>query len=800
MTATTDPRQFTGKSQLRTEDARLLSGHAQFLDDITVPRMTEAAVLRSPLAHARIVSIDVSEAKALPGVHDVITGADLAAVAGEQPVIWRPIPDQRIPTMYALAVDTVRWVGQGVAAVVADTRYIAEDALELIDIDYEPLPVVADLDDALAPDAPRIYEDWPDNVTGSLTITQGDAGPAFTAADVVVSGSFRHHPSYGCPIETRGCIADFDPYADRLSMWTTTQSPNLARELLAQVLGLDVSKVRVRTPDLGGGFGMKFDFYPEDVIAALLSKRIGRPVKLLEDRRESFFASSRSRDMRHDFEMALTSDGTITGLRGTAYGVMGGAFGTVGSGPPWASILTSMGPYRIPNLELTIKPVLTNRSPYGSYRGWGVPKGNLVHERLIELAARELGVDRMDIRRKNFPAPEEFPFFSGAAFSYDSGRYADCLDLCLQAVADAAWEDRKAAAAAEGRSLGIGYGFHVEPGAYGPSRILNLVGLDHSGFDEVCVRMDSSGKVTVFSGQINMGQGTHTVYAQLAADGLGVPMEDITVVTGDTDSCPYTGYGTGGSRALPLGGAAIINATGRLRAKLIRIAASMLEANPEDIEIDSGRFFVAGTASQGVTTAEIGRAAYRNLNGLLPEEETPTLEEVDVFDPPNMTTSYGCTALLVEVDRETGQVDLLDCIQAHDAGVIVNPMLADGQLAGGLAQAFGGGLYEEFVYDEDAQMRTASFMDFLLPTASEIPPFTFVHQETPAPDIPGGMKGLGEAGTIAGVSLVGSAIDDALRDLGVAVDEFPVTPPRLLALIEAAQEGASSGADKEGTR
>lgn len=800
MTATTNPRQFTGKSQLRTEDARLLSGHAQFLDDITVPRMTEAAVLRSPLAHARIVSIDVSEAKALPGVHDVITGADLAAVAGEQPVIWRPIPDQRIPTMYALAVDTVRWVGQGVAAVVADTRYIAEDALELIDIDYEPLPVVADLDDALAPDAPRIYEDWPDNVTGSLTITQGDAGPAFAAADVVVSGSFRHHPSYGCPIETRGCIADFDPYADRLSMWTTTQSPNLARELLAQVLGLDVSKVRVRTPDLGGGFGMKFDFYPEDVIAALLSKRIGRPVKLLEDRRESFFASSRSRDMRHDFEMALTSDGTITGLRGTAYGVMGGAFGTVGSGPPWASILTSMGPYRIPNLELTIKPVLTNRSPYGSYRGWGVPKGNLVHERLIELAARELGVDRMDIRRKNFPAPEEFPFFSGAAFSYDSGRYADCLDLCLQAVADAGWEDRKAAAAAEGRSLGIGYGFHVEPGAYGPSRILNLVGLDHSGFDEVCVRMDSSGKVTVFSGQINMGQGTHTVYAQLAADGLGVPMEDITVVTGDTDSCPYTGYGTGGSRALPLGGAAIINATGRLRAKLIRIAASMLEANPEDIEIDSGRFFVAGTASQGVTTAEIGRAAYRNLNGLLPEEETPTLEEVDVFDPPNMTTSYGCTALLVEVDRETGQVDLLDCIQAHDAGVIVNPMLADGQLAGGLAQAFGGGLYEEFVYDEDAQMRTASFMDFLLPTASEIPPFTFVHQETPAPDIPGGMKGLGEAGTIAGVSLVGSAIDDALRDLGVAVDEFPVTPPRLLALIEAAQEGASSGADKEGTR
>lgn len=806
MTTTAEPTstavppkgKYTGTSHLRTEDARLLSGHAQFIDDIAVQGMAEGAILRSPLAHARIVSIDVSEAKALPGVYDVITGAELAGVAGPMPVIWRPIPDQRIAPAPALAHDTVRWVGQGVAAVVAENRYIAEDALELIDVDYEPLPAIADLDDALAEGAPRIFEDWPDNLSGSLTLTNGNATAAFEEADVVVSGSFRHHPSYACPIETRGCIADFDVYSGKLSLWLNTQAPNLAREMFAEVLGIDVSKVRVRAPELGGGFGLKFDFYPDEIVAAVLSKRTGRPVKLIEDRRESFFASSRSRDMRHDFEMALRSDGTILGLRGTAYGLLGGAFGTVGSGPQWASVLNTSGPYKIPNLDLTIKPVVTNRSPYGSYRGWGVPKGNIVHERLIEFAARALNMDRMEIRRKNFPTPEEFPFFTGSAFTYDSGRYSDCMDLCLQAVKDAGWEERKAQAKAEGRSLGIGYGFHVEVGAYGPSRILNMVGLDHSGFDEVTVRMDSAGKVTVFSGQIPMGQGTHTVYAQMTADGLGIPIEDVTIVTGDTDSCPYTGYGTGASRGLTLGGAAIINATGRLKEKLVRIAASMLEANPDDIEVEEGRLSVKGTSAKGVTTAEIGRAAYRNLHGVLPEGETPTLEEVDVFDPTNMTTSNGCTALLLEVDRETGQVQLLDCIQAHDAGVIVNPMLADGQIAGGLAQAFGGGLYEEFVYDEEAQLRTASFMDFLLPTASEIPPFTFLHQETPAPHIPGGMKGLGEGGTIAGVSVVASAIDDALSDLGVAVQEFPMSPPRLLELIQEASAthgtGASEGA------
>jgi carbon-monoxide dehydrogenase large subunit len=783
---------YTGKRIRRTEDPRLLAGRGQYLDDVTVPRMLEAAVLRSPYAHARIVSIDASRAKDLPGVFDVITGAELASVAGPQPVIWHPIPDQRIANTHALAIDRVRWVGQAVAAVAAASRYIAEDALELIDVEYEPLPVVADLEAALAPDAPRLYDDWPDNVSGSLTYTAGDAAKAFAEADVVVSASFRHHRAFACPLEPRGCIATWDVFSGTLDMWLSTQAPNLARDLLGEVFGLPVHKIRVRTPNLGGGFGNKFDFYGEEVIAAALSRRTGRPIKLLEDRKDSFVATSHSRDQRLDFEMALRKDGTILGLRGTSYGVLGGALGTVGAGPPWASVLTCMGPYKIPNLDLTVKVVMTNRAPYGSYRGWGVPKGNIIHERLIEMAARKLSMDRLDIRRKNFPTPDEFPYFTGAAFAYDSGRYAECLDMTRSRVKEAGWLERQDQARAQGRSVGIGYSFHVEPSAYGPSRILNLVGLEHSGFDEVTVRMDPTGRVTVYSGQINMGQGTHTIYAQLAADGLGIPMEDVTVVTGDTDSCPYTGYGTGGSRAAPLGGAAIIRATGRLKAKILRIAAQLLEASPEDLEIDRGQISVLGAPSRSVSTKDVGDAAYRRLRDRLPEAETPTLEEVDVFDPPNMATSYGCAALLVEVDRQTGEVMLLDCLQTHDCGTLINPMLVDGQLAGGLAQAFGGALLEELVYDEEGQLRTASFMDYLLPTAMEIPPFRFFHQETPAPDIPGGIKGVGESGTITGVSLVGSAIDDALRDLNVTVTRFPVTPPRLLEQIrQSAGEEAS---------
>ena len=786
------PSKFVGSSVRRKEDPRLLSGHGQYLDDISVPRMLEAAVLRSPYAHAHITGIDVSEARALPGVFDVITGQDLAAVANEQPIIWQPIPGQRMPRPHALAVDRVRWAGQAVAAVAAVNRYVAEDALALINVEYEPLPVVANLDAALAEDAPKLYDDWPDNISGTLTYEFGDVAGAFAEADLVVAETFEHGRALGCPLEPRGCIASWDTFAGTLDVWLSTQSPNLARDLFSEVFDVPVNQIRIRTPDLGGGFGNKFDFHGEEVMASVLSKRTGRPVKLVEDRLDSFFGTVHSREMRLEYEMAFKSDGTITGLRGTTYGVMGGALGTVGSGPAWASILTCMGPYKIPNLNLTVKPVMTNRGPFGSYRGWGVQGGNIVHERLVEIGARRLGMDPHEVRRKNFPTPEEFPHFSGVAFTYDSGRYADALDSTLAEVEQLGWHQRQADARAEGRSLGIGYSFHIEPSAYGPSRILNLVGLQHSGFDEEVVRIDPMGKVTVYSGQINMGQGTHTIYAQIAADGLGVPIEDVKVVTGDTDSCPYTGYGTGGSRAAPLGGGAIIRATARLKEKVFRIAAELMEASPDDIEIESGVISVKGSPGRSVSMRDVGDAAYRRLHERLPEDETPTLEETDVYDPENMATSFGYAALLVDVDRETGVVKLLEFVQTHDCGTVINPMLVDGQLAGGFTQAFGGALFEELVYDEEGQLQAANFMDYMIPTAMEIPRFKLMHQETPSPHIPGGIKGVGESGTIAGVSLVASAIDDALSNVGVTVTRFPMTPMRLLEKIRHAENGEVS--------
>lgn len=784
--ALTQSESLIGASVRRMEDPRLLAGRARYLDDIELPGMLEAAVLRSPYAHARIKNIDISRALEYPGVFDVLTGAEIVDQVNPQPVIWHPAPGQRMPERYAMAVDKVRWVGEPVAVVAAINRYVAEDALELIDVDYEALPVLADLDSALAAGAPPLYEDWPDNVSGSVSYSNGDIDKAFNEADVVVSLTTDHGRATGSPIEPRGCIATWDSFGPKLELWLSTQSPNLARDLMGEALGIPVHQIRILVPDIGGGFGNKFDFYAEEVIASVLSRKVGRSIKLVEDRQESFVANAHSREQRLEFELAAKSDGTILGLRGTATGVLGGAMATVGMGPIWLTTILATGPYKIPNIHLTGKSVVTNRSPYGSYRGWGQPQANLVHERLIELLASKLNLDRNEIRKKNFPEPHEFPFFNGSALTYDSGRYANCVDLALEKVEENGWWERQKGARLDGRSVGIGFSFHVEVTAFGPSKILNLVGLHHAGFDEEVVRMDSTGKVTVYSGQTELGQGVQTTLAQVAAEGLGIQLQDVNVVVGDTDACPYTGYGTGASRAAPVSGAAVMIASSRLREKVLRIAGEILEAAPEDLEIEEGVISVKGVPDRFITTAEVGDAAYRRLHEKMPEGETPTLEEVEVFDPDNFAIPYGMTAIMVEVDRETGVVTLIDYLQAHDCGTIINPAIVDGQLAGGATQALGGSILEELVYDDEGQLLTGSFMDYRLPTASDIPRFSLYHQTTPSPVIPGGMKGVGEAGTIGAVAAVGNAVDDALADIGVTVKRFPVTPPRLLDQIKRA--------------
>ena len=774
----------------RKEDPRLLTGSGAFLDDITLGGMLAGAVLRSPVPHARILSIDTTAALALPGVFAVITGADVLELCkSPQPVIWRMFPGQHFSDHYALATDKVRYVGHAVAAVAAVDRYVAEDALELIEVEYAELPAVTTLEQALAEGAPRLHEDWPSNVSASTTIPKGDVDAAFAAAEVVVQQRFYMARQMGTPLETRGVIATWNAITDELDMWLSTQSPNLARDLLGEMFGLSIEKIRVRVPDVGGGFGNKFDFYAEEVLAAILSRRARRPVKIVEDRLESFVANAHSREQHLTMELAATAEGRITGLRATVNGVLGANLATVGAGPVWASGALCTGPYDIPNTAVTINGVVTNKSPYGSYRGWGQPKANLIHERLIEALARKLGKSANELRYLNFVPPEAFPYAS-PVFFYDSGRYADCLKLAEDGVAEAGWPKLKTEAEATGRSVGIGYGFHVEITAFGPSRILNMAGLTHSGFDEEVVRIDSTGRVTVYTGQAAMGQGMHTALAQVAAESLGVPLADVTVVSGDTASCPYTGYGTGASRAAAIGGGAVLTAATRLKEKVLKIAAFMLEADPGDLLIADGVISVKGVPGRTVSLAEIGDAAYRRLNGKLPEDVSPTLEEKEVFDPANVAFSFGCTAVLAEVDRETGVVTLLDYLVAHDCGTVINPLIVDGQIHGGAAQAIGGALYEELVYGADGQIQTTTFMDYLLPTATEIPSFRLHHQETRADHIPGGFKGMGEAGTIGGGAAICAAVENALADLDITITRLPITPPRLLDLIDAATTGS----------
>ncbi|SDH20260.1 xanthine dehydrogenase family protein molybdopterin-binding subunit [Pseudonocardia oroxyli] len=775
------PPGLIGARVRRKEDPRLLTGRAQFVDDVVLPGMLEAAVLRSPHPHARILGIDVRAALELPGVFAVLTGEDVrAACATPQPVVWRMIPDQRMTDQYALAVDKVRYVGQAVAVVAAVDRYVAEDALGLIDVEYEVLEPVVTLDDALAEGAPLLYDNWPDNVSCRQTIPKGDAAAAFAEADVVVTETLTYGRQMGTPLETRGAVMSWDPFTDQLEGWMSTQSPNLTRDLLGEVLGLPVDHIRVRTPHVGGGFGNKFDFYGEEVLAALLSKRTGRPVKVIEDRLESFVANAHSREQRIEVSVAAKSDGTIIGMRGTVWAVLGGQLATVGIGPCWLSMALMAGPYDIPHVEATVVGVVTNRSPYGSYRGWGQPKANFAHERIIDKLAHELGMPANEVRRRNLIAPEKFPYPS-QVFFYDSGNYAECLDMAEQAVADRGWAKRRDAAAEEGRSLGIGYSFHIEISALGPSKIMNQAGLQHSSFDEEVVRIDSAGGVTVRTGLSAMGQGIETALAQVAAQTLGVPLDTVKVLHGDTETNPFTGYGTGASRGAALGGGALLRASSRLRDKVLRIAAHMLEADAEDLEITDGVVAVKGApGGPSVTMRQIGDAAYRRLDGKLPDGEDPTLEERDVLDPDNVAFSYGTTAVLAEVDRETGRVELLDYLLVHDCGTVINPMIVDGQIHGGATQGIGGALFEEIVYSPEGQPLTTTFMDYLIPTASEIPTFETLHMTTTADHIPGGFKGMGEAGTIGAASAITAAVEDALPELDLRLTRLPVTPPRLL--------------------
>jgi carbon-monoxide dehydrogenase large subunit len=777
-----------GRRQKRNEDPRLLTGQALFVDDLDLPETAHVAFLRSPHAHARIRSIDASRARRHPGVLAVYTAADLGDYWRPGPLLVPPPPiagavfHQR--TQVPLARDKVRHLGEPLAVVVAASRYLAEDAVELIAADLEPLPAVVEIEQALAPGAPRVHEDLDSNLAARVVQRKGDYAAARARADLVVARRLRYDRGTAAAIENRGVVAQWDPRARRLTVWDTTQAPIPIRNGLAAMLGLSEHQVRVVAPFIGGGFGPKIMmFYPEEVIVPWLAIALGRPIKWIEDRSENFVATTQERGQVHQAELALTRDGRILGLKDSFLHDTG-AYDPYGLTVPLNSQCTLMGPYRMPAFESEFTAVFTNKPIVTPYRGAGRQHGVFVVERLLDAAARELGLDRTEIRRRNFLAPEEFPhdheiiYQDFAPLYYDSGNYGAVLDRALAMIGYEPFvRTEQPALRAAGRAVGIGVVAYVEGTGIGP-------------FEGARVQIQGSGKVTVVTGVGTQGQGHFTVLAQVAAQQLGVEVEDVEVVTGDTDQFHW-GTGTFASRGAVVAGNAVHEAALAVREKALRLAADLLEAAPEDVELAAGAARVAGAPGRAIPLGELARAANPMRGAVKPGTE-PGLEATRYFGPYRGATASGVHAMIVEVDRETLALEVRKYVVVHDCGKILNPLLVDGQVHGGVAQGIGNAFYEELVYDENGQLLNGSLMDFLLPGALEVPRIEVGHEQTDSPLNALGTKGAGEAGAIPVGALFAQALEDALAVPGLELLEIPLKPSRLWELVEQAKAPAAT--------
>jgi carbon-monoxide dehydrogenase large subunit len=782
----------------RHEDERLLRGLGCFVDDFNPRGVLHAAALRSAHASARIVSIDVTRARAVPGVQLVLTAADLGGLNEPGPLLI-PHPALTHPrTQRPLAIDRVRYVGELVAFVVAEHRYVAEDAVELIDAVYEPSPAVTDLERALDPAAPRVHEDVHANRAARVVQSVGDPEAAFRRAARILKERLWIERSCGSPIETRGVVAEYDPRGRSLRVWSSTQAPLPIKNGLARIFGLPEFNVDVIAPDVGGGFGTKVMlFYAEEILVPLAAIRLGRPVKWTEDRREHLLAANQERGQLHQVEVAIDREGRILGLRDRFLHDTG-AYTPYGIVVPLITSTQLPGPYRLRNYHVEFEVAYTNRVPVSPYRGAGRPHGAFVMERVIGLIARELDLEPVEVRRRNFIQPDEFPWDVGLTFQdggptrYDSGNYPAGLDMALDMIGFLDFRAHQATARARGRWLGLGVGCYVEGTGIGP-------------YEGAHVRVEPSGKVLVATGLATQGQGHATTFAQIAADALGCDPADVTVVTGDTRRFNW-GAGTYASRGLVVSGTAIHAAALKVRDKALRIAAELLEVSAHDLELVAGVARVKGVPGRELTLGALATVAnpIRYASGkdaaeaalrlvkpragaVLAAGEEPGLEAFGYYAPPQATFASGCHAVIVEVDVATGSLTILRYVVQHDCGTIVNPTVVEGQIRGGVAQVIGGAFYERIVYDERGQPLTTSFMDFLIPTAMEVPEIEICHTETPSPLNPLGVKGAGEAGAIPVPAVIAEAIDDALAPLGVRVREMPLDPGRLLALIDAAR-------------
>ncbi len=771
----------------RREDPRLITGTASYTDDIQLPGMAHAAILRSPYAHARIKSIDTSAAAAADGVVAVFTGADidLAPI----PCAWHvPDSDIKLVDHPAIASEVVRYQGDGVAVVVADCRYAAEDALELIEVDYEPLPVVMEPDKALEDGAPQLHEDAPNNQAFHWVMAGGDTDAAFDAAEVVVKERILHQRLIPNAMEPRSAVAQWTAASGELTLWSTTQNPHIARFLTSVVTGVAEHKIRVIAPEVGGGFGSKIPFYPDEAIAVFCAMKTGRPVKWTATRSEGYQVTIHGRDHVEDVELAADKSGKITGLRTTVYAGMGGYLSTAAPGIP--TILHGLmyaGTYTIPNVKADVYGVFNNGAPVEAYRGAGRPEATFLVERMVDKLAGELDMDPVDVRRANLIPAFDDGHDTATGLTYDSGDYGASLDMALEEVDYQGLREKQARLRGEGRYLGIGVSTYVEICGLGPSQVAGAVGFQGGLWEGAIVRFHPTGKVSVAIGSSPHGQGEETTFAQIVASEIGVEVDDVEIVHGDTDRTPM-GWGTYGSRTTVVSGAAVALGVRKIKDKATQIAAHLLEAAVEDIDYDDGKFFVRGSPDQAQTIQDIALMA--NVAWNMPEGVEPGLEASTFYDPPNFSYPFGTHIAVVEVEAETGRIDLKRYLACDDCGPQINPMIVEGQIHGGVVQGVGPVLCEGAVYDDDGQLLTGSMLDYALPRADMLPQIETKHSVTPAPDHPLGVKGIGETGTIASTITVYNAVMDALKPFGVDKIDMPITPEKVWrAIHENGKEG-----------
>jgi carbon-monoxide dehydrogenase large subunit len=766
---------YVGERVLRKEDPRLLTGSGSYVDDVELPGMVHAHILRSDLPHARIEALDAAPALARDDVLLVLGPDDVQAVTEPIRCIWI-LPGQR-QSAYPVAAKVARFAGEPIGIVVSTTRARAEDAAELVAVQYDELPAVADPEAAVAEGAPLLQPEWSTNV-----VVEGHAGDApetieqaIAGADHVVERRFRIQRIAGCPIETRGVVARWDGHDRTLTVWTSTQAPHHVREQLAVVLRMPAERIRVIARDVGGGFGNKEHLYQEEVLVALAAVRLRRPVKWIEDRREALLATIQAREQIHVARLALTRDGDFVALHSRILSNMGARPSNVGAGPALVAATMLPGPYRFDVAGATFASTLTNKAPSGAYRGFGMQQAAWVRERLVDEAARELGLDPVEIRLRNMLGSEDLPYTTRTFQAYDSGDYPAALRRAAELVRSGETPP------SDGKRRGIGYCSYVEFTGLGPTKDQEFLNFRLSGYEQAVVRMETDGTATVLTGTSPQGQGHETTFAQLAADVLGLDVGDVRVVYGDTATTPYGSASAIASRSMAVGGGAIVRASGRLREKILRIGGGLLEANPSDLEIRDGAVRAKDAPSRQVALSDLAEKAW--LGWSLPPGETVGLEERDVHDPAGISYSYATHAAAVAVDPDTCLVEVERLVVVHDCGVVVNPMVVDGQVHGGAAQGIGNALLEEVIHDAHANPVTTTLMDYLLPTSGEIPDIEVVHIETPSPHNPGGMKGMGEGGTIGAAAAVGNAVANALPEIAHLLTETPLTPQRIWSLL-----------------